>query len=102
MATTIIDLCKPPPQTADFSQIWPFLKVGVLKLMESPESISATEYVNLSMTVYHVAIRSRTCALGKKHSERKRAILNLSIDVQQNLIGVFNEHLQSIAEVTEV
>jgi len=101
MAPTI-DLCKPPPQTADFSQqIWPYLKVGVLKLMESPETISATVYVNLSTTVYHVPIRSRTCALGKKHSERKTVILNLSIDVQQNLMGIFNEYVQSRAEVTE-
>jgi len=100
MATTI-DLCKPPPQTADFSQIWPYLKFGILKLMESPETISATVYVSLSTTVYHVHIRSRTCALGNKHSERKTVILNLSIDVQQNLMGIFNEYVQSRAEVTE-
>jgi len=67
--TSTIDLRKLPPQTADFSQIWPFLKAGVFGLMEFPEiRISATEYVNLSVTVHHVAKTSRTCALGKKHA----------------------------------
>jgi len=62
-------MIEPPPQTADFSQIWPFLEVGVHKIMEFPENVSATQYVNLSVSVNDLTIRSRTCALGKKQNE---------------------------------
>ena len=98
-SSSVTSTMEPPPQTADFSQIWPVLKFGVHKLMDSPEKISATEYANLSVTAYHLAMRSRSCAMGKKHFQMSCASLNLCADLQKNLMETFIERVQLIANV---
>ena len=96
-----MDLSNLPLQTAEFTQIWPFLKVGVHNLMDSPEKISETEYMNLSVTVYNLVMRSRTCALGKKHSKISWAFLNvLCVELQKELKDIFFEDVQLALRVT--
>ena len=74
--TSTIDLC--PPDTADPSQIWPYIRAQVIRLMDSPEKISPSEHMALWVTIHDLVAMSRPSALGELTAEIATMFLELN------------------------